>query len=121
MRKIVIHSQNRDFGALLRGLLADIEAHFVVTTSRIELLRVCKLSLYDLILTDDLRMFMNGSDAVSRIRRGGSLPQIFVLSYNISEETVTALLEEGVNQFITLPTAAERLYDKVSTQHHELA
>ena len=71
-------------------------------------------------MTDDVRMFMNGSDAISKIRRGGSLPQIFVLSYDLSEETVTTLLEEGINQFITLPTAAERLYDKVLTQHHGL-
>lgn len=121
MRKIVIHSHSAELRALIRGLLSDIEALFIPTSSREELFTICRVSQCDLVLTDDVRMFMNGSDAVSRIRQGGSLPQIFVLSYNISEETVTALLEEGVNQFITLPTAAERLYDKVSTQHHELA
>lgn len=114
MRKIVIHSQNRDFGALLRGLLADIEAHFVVTTSRIELLRVCKLSLYDLILTDDLRMFMNGSDMMEQIRQGGFLPQIFVFSHDLSEESAVALLEVGINQFLTLPIAPEKLWHKIN-------
>jgi CheY-like chemotaxis protein len=120
MRKIVIHSDSAELRALIRGLLTDIEALFIPTSSREELFAVCCTSKCDLILTDDVRMFMNGSNAISKIRQGGSLPQIFVLSYDLSEDTVTALLEEGVNQFITLPIAAERLYDKVSTQHHNL-
>lgn len=120
MRKIVIHSNSAELRALIRGLLTDIEALFIPTSSREELFTVCSVSKCDLVLTDDVRMFMNGSDAISKIRQGGSLPQIFVLSYDLSEECVTALLEEGVNQFISLPTAAERLYDKVSTQYHNL-
>lgn len=63
---------------------------------------------------------MNGTDAMAQIRQGGATPQIFVLSHDLSEETVTALLEEGVNQFITMPIAPERLRCKVSTQHKEL-
>lgn len=120
MRKIVIHSNSAELRALIRGLLSDIEALFIPTASREELFTVCRISQCDLVLTDDVRMFMNGSNAISMIRQGGSLPQIFVLSYDLSEESVTALLEEGVNQFISLPIAAERLYDKVLTQYHNL-
>lgn len=120
MRKIVIHSNSAELRALIRGLLSDIEALFIPTASREELFTVCRISQCDLVLTDDVRMFMNGTNAISRIRQGGSLPQIFVLSYDLSEESVTALLEEGVNQFISLPIAAERLYDKVLTQYHNL-
>ena len=120
MRKIVIHSSSAELRALIRGLLSDIEALFIATASREELFTICRISQCDLVLTDDVRMFMNGSDAVSKIRQGGSLPQIFVLSYDLSEDTVTTLLEEGINQFITLPTAAERLYNKVLTQYHDL-
>lgn len=120
MRKIIIHSRSAELRALIRGLLSDIEALFIPTSTREELFAICLTSKCDLVLTDDVRMFMNGSDAISKIRQGGSLPQIFVLSYDLSEETVTTLLEEGINQFITLPTAAERLYDKVLTQHHGL-
>ena len=89
-------------------------------TSREELYRICQTTKCDLVLTDDVRMFMNGSDAVEQIRQGGYLPQIFVLSYDLSEDTVTALLEAGVNQFITLPITPERLYHKVSTQYRDL-
>jgi CheY-like chemotaxis protein len=80
MRKIVIHSPRSEFRALLRGLLTNIEAYFVPAASREELFRICQTTKCDLVLTDDVRMFMNGSDAVSRIRQGGMLPQIFVLS-----------------------------------------
>ena len=119
MRKIVIHSLRAEFRAMIRGLLTNIEAFFVPSSSREELFRICQTSKCDLLLTDDVRMFMNGSDAVAQIRQGGPLPLIFVLSHDLSEETVTALLEEGVNQFIALPVAPERLRSKVSTQQKE--
>ena len=120
MRKIVIHSPRSEFRALLRGLLTNIEAYFVPATSREELYRICQTTKCDLVLTDDVRMFMNGSDAINRIRQGGMLPQIFVLSHDLSEDAVTALLEMGVNQFISLPVSPERLCSKVSTRYEEL-
>ena len=119
MRKIVIHSNSAELRALIRGLLTDIEALFIPTSSREELFTVCSVSKCDLVLTDDVRMFMNGSDAVYQIRQGGALPLIIVLSSDLSEDCVTALLECGVNQFISLPVAPERLRSKVSTQHKE--
>lgn len=48
------------------------------------------------------------------------LPQVFVLSHDLSEDAVTALLEMGVNQFISLPVSPERLCSKVSTRYEEL-
>ena len=119
MRKIVINSPHAEFRALIRGLLTNVEALFVPSASRKELLRICQTTKCDLVLTDDVRLFMNGSDAIRQIRQGSALPQIFVLSHDISEDTITALLEEGVNQFIALPVAPERLRCKVSTRHVE--
>ena len=117
MRKIVIHSLRAEFRALIRGLLTNVEAFFGPSSSREELLRICRTSKCDLVLTDDVRMFMNGSDMISEIRQGGPLPQIFVLSHDLSEDTVTSLLEDGVNQFIALPVAPERLKCKVATPY----
>lgn len=116
MRKIVIHSTSAELRALIRGMLSDIDALFIPTSSREELFRICGSSQCDLVLTDDVRMFMNGSDAITQIRRNGTLPQIFVLSHDLSEECVTALLEIGINQFINLPVAPERLHDKIATR-----
>lgn len=120
MRKIVIYSRHAEVRALIRGLLSDIESYFIPAASREELLRICRTTRCDLVLTDDVRMFMNGSNAIAQIRQGGYLPQIFVLSHDLSEDTVTALLEEGVNQFITLPVVPERLCRKVATQYRDL-
>ena len=119
MRKIVIHSLRAEFRALIRGLLTNVEAFFVPSSSREELLRICRTSKCDLVLTDDVRMFMNGSDMIAQMRQGSPLPQIYVLSHDISEDTVTALLEGGVNQFIALPVAPERLNGKVASQYKE--
>lgn len=120
MRKIVIYSRLAEVRALIRGLLSDIEAYFIPASSREELFKICRTTKCDLVLTDDVRMFMNGSDAIAQIRQANNLPQIFILSHDLSEDTVTALLEEGVNQFITLPVAPERLCRKVATQYQDL-
>lgn len=120
MRTIVIHSASTELRALIRGLLSDIEAFFIPSASRKELFRICKTNKCDLILTDDVRMFMNGSDAMEQIRCGGSTPQVFVLSHDLSEDTITALLEEGVNQFISLPVAPERLCNKIASSNRDL-
>lgn len=120
MRTIVIHSTSPELRALIRGLLSDIEALFIPSTSREELFRICQTTKCDLILTDDIRLFMNGDNAVRRLRDGGLQPQIFILSHDLSEETVTALLEEGINQFISLPVAPERLCNKIIKQYRDL-
>lgn len=120
MRKIVIHSALAEMRALIRGMLSDIEALFVPIASREELFRVCRTAKYDLVLTDDVEMFLSDAEAVAKIRGVDVLPQIFVLSHNLSEECVVTLLAEGVNQFIALPVAPERLYNKVSSRYHNL-
>lgn len=113
MTTIVIHSASSEFRALVCGLLSGIEASLIPVASRKELFGLCRTTKCDLVLTDDVRMFMNGSDALDLIRQGGALPQIFILSNDLTEDTVTALLEVGINQFITLPVAPERLREKV--------
>ena len=120
MRTIVIHSTSPELRALIRGLLSDIETLFIPTASRKELLQIGNNYKCDLILTDDVRMFMNGDNFIKQIRQEGFQPQIFILSHDLSEDTITALLEEGVNQFISLPVAPERLCNKIATQYRDL-
>lgn len=120
MRKIVIHSALAEMRALIRGMLSDIEALFVPIASREELFRACRAVKYDLVLTDDVEMLLHDRAAVTKIRGIESLPQIFVLSHNLSEEGAMALLAAGVNQIIALPVAPERLYGKVSAPYSDL-
>ena len=118
--EILIHSLSAEFRALIRGLLSSMDATLFSTSSREELFERCRAAHYDLLLTDDARMFMNGTDAMSRIRCVNVTLPVFILSYNLTEESVTALLEEGVNQFISLPVAVDRLRRKVESQYCRL-
>ncbi len=118
--KILIHSFSAEFRALIRGLLSDMDAEIVTTSSREEMYEECRTANYDLLLTDDARMFMNGSNAMMRIRSVDATLPVFILSYDLSEESVTALLEQGVSQFITLPVAVDRLRKKIESQQRRL-
>ena len=113
MRKVIVHSLRADFRALIVGLLSDMEAEVVATSSRRDFLERCATWQCDLVLTDDVRMFLNDVGTLQKIRQGGRAPSFFIFSYDLSEESVTTLLEMGVDQFITLPVAAERLRKKV--------
>lgn len=118
--KILIHSFSAEFRALIGGLLANMDAEVTTTTSRKALFERCRAAHYDLLLTDDARMFMNGQDAMKRVRCADANLPVFILSYDLTEESVTALLEEGVNQFISLPVAVDRLQRKVESQYCRL-
>ena len=113
MRRVIIYSNRAEFRALIEALLADDSIVITESTSRKELFEMCNDTHFDLVLTDDYRMFMNGTEATARIRPSTMLPEIFVFSYDISEDTVVALLEMGVNQFITLPLTPKRLRRKI--------
>ena len=118
--KILIHSFSAEFRALIRGLLSDMDAEIVTTSSREEMFEECRAAHYDLLLTDDARMFMNGQDAMKRVRCADANLPVFILSYDLTEDSVTALLEQGVSQFITLPVAVDRLRKKIESQQRRL-
>lgn len=116
MKSVIIYSQIAELRALIKGLLAGAELEIREVASREKLFDLCRRRRFDLLLTDDVMMFMNGSDAVRKIRNNSALPQIFILSHNLSEDCVMALLEMGINQFISLPLLPERVRSKVLTK-----
>ncbi len=116
MKSIVVYSRSGELRALIKGVLAGAELKIKEVVSREKLFEWCRREEFDLLLTDDVMMFMNGSDAMLKIRNGGALPQIFILSHNLSEDCVMGLLEMGINQFISLPLLPERLRNKVVAQ-----
>ena len=108
MKKIVIHSAEEPFRAMMRGLLVDIECRVVEAESRGRLLDECRCEVCDLVLTDDVRMFQSGGDAAAALQRV-HLPYIVLFSHDVSEETVLALLEGCVSRYVVLPCEPTRL------------
>ena len=91
MRKIVIHSLRAEFRALIRGLLTNVNAFFVPSASREELFRICQTTKCDLLLTDDVRMFMNGSDAMA-VSEANSSGSAIVLVIAVFVDAIIAIV-----------------------------
>lgn len=113
MKRVIIYSRSAEFRTLIQALIEDCSIEISESASRSELFELCRHNRFDIVLTDDYRMFMSDEGATSRIRPTTMLPEIFVFSYDISEDSVVALLEMGVNQFITLPLTPKRLRRKI--------
>lgn len=114
MKSFIIHSSKSEFRALLRGIVATAATTICEASTRKELFSLCEANRFDILFTDDVRMFMNGSQAVERIRPATMRPQLFVFAHDLSEDSVVALLEMGVNQFVTLPLSPTRLRSKLA-------
>lgn len=114
MKSFIIHSSKSEFRALLRGIVATAATTICEASTREELFSLCEANRFDILFTDDVRMFMNGSQAVERIRPATMRPQLFVFAHDLSEDSVVALLEMGVNQFVTLPLSPTRLRSKLA-------
>ena len=114
MTKLLIYSSSSRCRALLGGLLRHDTVSVATAASREEFFGRCSEELFDRVVTDDVRMFMNGCNAVERIRQAqhGRM-EIIVISNDLSEETILSLLECGVNQYISLPTTLARLKHKL--------
>lgn len=114
MVKLLIHSSSSRCRAMLDGLLAADDVAVTAVATREEFLERCESELFDRIITEDARMFMNGCDAMARIR--AAQPQrteIVVISCDLSEETVLSLLECGVDQYLSFPATPTRLKRKL--------
>ena len=86
MRKIIIHSSRGEFRALLRSIIADIATDIREAHTREALVEQCRYSHFDIVFTDDERMFMNGSRTVHE--------HPFIVGEDYVKMAVTALLDE---------------------------
>lgn len=83
-------------------------------TSRQALFKRCTERLFDRVVIEDYRLFMDGSDAINRIRNNfAARPRIFVLAHLTDEQSVVTLLEQGVDEYLLLPISPARLRRKV--------
>lgn len=114
MTRLLIYSSSPRCRALLDGLLRHNEVSIATVGSREEFFEKCLTERFDKVVTDDVRMFMNGCNAVERIRQGqGRKAEIIVIAHDMSENTVLALLECGVHQYLSFPCSPTRLKRKL--------
>lgn len=82
----------------------------VVSGRRAEELRTC-----DIVVVLGVAAFVSGQLSVENMRRGdGRRPEIFVISWQHTEQTVLSLLECGVDQYMTFPVCLGRLRIKAA-------
>lgn len=114
MKKILVYSRSARFRALVAGLLSAREAEICRAGCVGELVEHCRCGTFDSVVADDVRLFMDGTDSVGRLRRSRFAgPRIFVVSADLTEDTVVALLGAGVDQYVSLPADPTRLLDKL--------
>lgn len=114
MVRILVFSPSFRMRAMIVGMVTSAGVEVESVTSRQALFKRCAEKLFDYILIEDFRLFMDGEGSVRRLRSYfAERPKIFVLSPAIDEQTVLALLESGVDEYLLLPLSAARLRRKV--------
>lgn len=114
MIKVLVFSPSFRMRAMIVGMVTCSDVEVESVTSRQALFRRCSEKLFDKVIIEDYRLFMNGSDAVRRIKiHCACSPRIMVLSPIMDERIVLALLDCGVDEYILLPLSPTRLRHKV--------
>lgn len=109
----MVHSPDEEFCAMVRGLLSSTPFEVASTTSRKVLRRRLSKQGCNILITNDIRMFTNECAEEDSLSASIDRCEVIVLSRDMSEESVVALLEMGVSEFISIPFSPERLLGKV--------
>ena len=114
MVRILVFSQSFRMRAMIVGMVTCPGVEVESVTSREALFKRCAEKLFDRVIIEDFRLFMDGEGSVRRIRAiFTERPKIFVLSPAIDEQTVLSLIECGVDEYLLLPVSPARLRRKV--------
>ncbi|MBQ4503025.1 MAG: response regulator transcription factor [Alistipes sp.] len=114
MIKVLVFSPSFRMRAMIVGMVTCAGVEVESVTSRRALFKRCSEKLFDRVIIDDLRLFMDGEGSVRRIRAHFTeRPKIFVLSSAIDQQSVVSLLECGVDEYLLLPVSPARLRRKV--------
>ena len=114
MVKILVYSPSFRMRAMIVGMLTAPGVEVESVTSREALFKRCAEKLFDKVVIEDYRLFMDGGGSVAKIRAHFTAkPKIVVLSSAIDEQSVLSLLECGVDQYLLLPVSPDRLRRKV--------
>lgn len=114
MIKILVFSPSFRMRAMIVGILTCPGVEVESVTSRQALFKRCAEKLFDRVVIEDYRLFMDGEGGIERIRTHfATRPKIVVLSTAIDEQSVLALFECGIDQYLLLPVSPARLRQKV--------
>lgn len=121
MGKILIVSEKRFVGELLRLSLADLGAEVRCALNIGSMAALCRNTEFDVVLLLGAGYFFGGADPVRLLRsRGVCRPVIYVLAWQQSEYAVMSLLEAGADQYMTFPVNLCRLRRKIVEQLRSL-
>ena len=100
--------------ALIIGMVTCQGVEVGGGTSRQALFKRCREKIFDRVVIEDYRLFMDGGGNVALLRTHFSnSPRIFVLAPSVDQPTVLSLLDCGVDEYLLLPISAERLRRKI--------
>lgn len=117
MHRILIVSDDVFLRDLVRLSLADMHAEVRCAACGVEMERLCRQVLFDLVVVLRTSPFLCGRDVVRNLRPSGlRRPLFYVVSWQQSEQVVLSLLENGVDQYMTFPVSLHRLRSKVANE-----
>lgn len=112
--RILILSDNAIRAELVCTLLAGLDAELRTADDAASFHRQTRQACYALVIVLGAAHFLNGSAWLERLRPSAlHHPEIYVLSWQHTEQTVLSLMECGVDQYMTFPLNPVRLRAKV--------
>ncbi len=114
MKRVLIVGSDFLLREMTASLLADIAVEIRTAGEIAEVENECRSGAFDLVIMLDLSPFFDGSKPVALLRPAGlRRPELFVFSWQHSEDVVLSLLECGVSQYITFPLNTRRIRRKI--------
>ena len=114
MARLLICSDDTLLAELVRAVVVDLGVEVRMALDCEEFERLARSSVFDLVVVVGVRLFRSGASWTEQVRP--SLlrrPEVFVLAWQQSEQTVLSLLEGGANQYMTFPFNPVRLRAKI--------
>lgn len=119
--RILIVSDHPFLRELVALALGGLDADIRCADDADQMLGLCRRTGFDLVILLRLTPFLCGRDVVRALRPAGlRSPQVYVVSWQQSEQTVLSLLECGVDQYMTFPVCLPRLRGKVAEALHRI-
>ena len=114
MARILIFASDVLLIELVRTTLAGLQAEIRTATSWADFDRLTARMVFEVVLVLEVAPLWCGRAFFRRLRpRSLRRPEIFVIAWHQSDETVLSLLECGVDQYLTFPLNPARLRSKV--------